>query len=168
MNLSKMNLSHFAPSCSWNDVNIRPTKLHWSRINSRSNYYFWINQLLRELIFKSNVGKMWVQLLHALVERFSWRAYMLPSIFTVKRVSSFSCPSRTSLYLLTHIQAFPEPDTKWCEVFAKWSYHCPPEFQQLHHIRYKPAEENLLCDCRALWSAEPGPETAWWTPVTQH
>lgn len=62
MNLSKMNLSIFSPSYSWNNATIRPTKLHCSRISSRSNFYFWKYQLLRELIFKRSVGKMWVQL----------------------------------------------------------------------------------------------------------
>lgn len=159
-----------SPSCSWKDASIRPTKLHWSRISSKSNSFpFCRNQLLRGpilTVFRSNVGKTW-ELLHALVERSHWRNVALSFyikmwlflLLPIQDSSSFT-PSTSSLP--RHLEAEPHDG----QAFAKWFYHRSPlNFQPLAHVRYSPAEENLLWDPGALCSAEAGTETVWQTPV---
>lgn len=150
-----MNPSLFSPSCSWNKANVRSTKLHLSRISSRSNSYFWRNQLLRVQIFKSNVGKLWVQLLHALVERFIWRnghtcypLFLQWNMF----VPSLALPG------LLHIYSFifePCLDRKPKDTMDRYLQSTPitaPWNSTTSPSKISTAEENLLCNCRALWA----------------
>lgn len=172
-----MSLSRPPPSCYQRDANIRPTKLHWSRIISRnSSPSFCTNQLLRApilTVFTSDVGIMCVELLHALVESLTegtgihvtlsfyskiWLLLLLPFQDSSASTDSFS-----------GLPGCLEAEPRDGQAFAKWFYHCSPlNFQPLAHVRYNPAEENSLRDPRALCSAEAGPETARQTAVTWH